>query len=156
MLGVDDPLLAVVGPGVGPGGPQCEPVILGEREQPAAVLALAVQRVGEVGAGAGDDLDLRGDQLTRDVLVQQRVARASGVEQLFEAWFQLQRGGVQQRELLLQADGAVHRLREGLHRPVEVQAVHATPPSAEESGLGWRAGRHGRLVLGSGLLGTGS
>ncbi len=96
VLGVDDPLLAVVRPRVGPGGAQRHAVLLGEREQPAAVLALAGERVVEVRAGAGDDLDLAGDQLAGDVLVQQRVARAGGVAELFEAGHHLQRRGVQQ------------------------------------------------------------
>ena len=71
VLGVDDRLLAVVGPGMGPGGAERGAVGGGEREQAPAPLALARERVVQVGAGAGDDLDLRGDQLAGDALVQQ-------------------------------------------------------------------------------------
>ncbi len=71
VLGVDDRLLAVVGPGMSAGGAERRALRPGEREQAPAALALALERVVQVGAGAGDDLDLRGDQLAGDVLVQQ-------------------------------------------------------------------------------------
>ena len=76
VLGVDDRLLAVVGPRVGAGRAERDargaPASANSRR---AALALARERVVQVGADARDDLDLRGDQLAGDRLAQDRVAR---------------------------------------------------------------------------------
>ena len=53
------------------------PCARGEREQPVATLLLARDRVGEVGALAGADLDLGGDQLPGDRVGEHVVALAS-------------------------------------------------------------------------------
>ena len=66
VLGVDDLLLAVVGPGMRAGRAERRPARLGEREQPPAALALLGEGLLPVGPGTRDDLDLRGDQLARD------------------------------------------------------------------------------------------
>ncbi len=86
VLGVDDRLLAVVGPRVRAG--------CAERDA-AGASASANRRLRrsrwrasaslQVAADAGDDLDLRGDQLAGDALVQQRIASARDVAQLLEA-----------------------------------------------------------------------
>ncbi len=107
VLGVDDRLLAVVGPRMGSRRSQRGALFAGQGEQPSAALALAAQRVGKVLAAAGDDLDLRGDQLTRDRLRQQRIALAGTGAQLLEARYQIQRGRLEDRELLLDADREV-------------------------------------------------
>ena len=52
VLGVDDRLLAVVGPGVRAGRAERDALRGGEREQAPAPLALARERVVQVGAGA--------------------------------------------------------------------------------------------------------
>ena len=59
VLRVDYRLLAVVGPGMGSGRAERYPVGFGQREQALAALALAGERIVEIGANAGDDLDLR-------------------------------------------------------------------------------------------------
>ena len=84
VLGVDDRLLAVVGPRVRACRAQRDSLRGGEREQAPAALALARERIVKVCAGAGDDLDLRGDQLSGDALVQQPLALRGGA-QLLEA-----------------------------------------------------------------------
>ena len=66
VLGVDDVLLAVVRQRVRAGGGERDAVGVGEREQPPARLALELQRVLDVLAAAGADLDLGGDQLAGD------------------------------------------------------------------------------------------
>jgi hypothetical protein len=85
--------------------------------------ALARQRVVQVGAGAGDNLNLRGDQLTRDVLVQDLLALRGGA-QLLKARLQVERARVEDRELLLDAHRHFGRRGEGLLHPVEVETGH--------------------------------
>ena len=59
VLGVDDPLLAVVSPRMRARGTEREALAGGKREQPRAPLALARERVVQVAADPRDDLDLR-------------------------------------------------------------------------------------------------
>ncbi len=118
VLGVDDRLLAVVGPRVRAGRAQRDALLAGEREQAPAVLALARERIVQVGSGAGDDLDLRGDQLAGYVLVQQRIALRGNAAQLLEPRHEFERARIEDRELLLDADRAVARLGERLRRSV--------------------------------------
>jgi hypothetical protein len=106
VLGVDDPLLAVVRPRVRAGRAEGGALALGQGEEPPPVLALAGERVLDVLAAARGDLDLRGDQLARDRGGQQRVG-LGGLAQLVEAPYHVQRLGVEDRELLLEPDGQV-------------------------------------------------
>ncbi len=62
---VDDPLVEVVGPGVGAGRAERQPHAGDQLEQPRPALALARHRLGEALGAAGADLDLGGDQLAR-------------------------------------------------------------------------------------------
>ena len=125
VLGVDDRLLAVVGPWVGAGGAQSGALARGEREQAAAALALTGEGVSEVLAATGDDLYLRGDQLARDA-----PRPSSGSRLRAKSRNSSKRGtrssvtGSSRRELLLDAHGEVGRLRERVNCLVEVQAGH--------------------------------
>src|SRR6185312_15049013 len=71
VVGVDDVLAAVVGERMRSGGAELDVVGGGQREQPAAQLALGGTSGGQVLPAAGPDLDLRGDQLTGDGVGQQ-------------------------------------------------------------------------------------
>ena len=62
------------------------------RTAPAALALAARARRARSAPAPGDDLDLRGDQLAGDLLVQQRIVAARGVAQLLEARRQLERG----------------------------------------------------------------
>src|ERR1700735_1979238 len=101
VLGVDDRLLTVVGPRMGTGGGQGRALTRGERKQAAAALALAGEGVREVLTATGDDLYLRGDQLSRDALGQERILAARTVAQLLEAGHEVERDRVAQSDLLL-------------------------------------------------------
>ncbi len=74
---------------MGASGAERHALRVGEREQAPTAVALALERVVDVASNAGDDLDLRGDQLAGDVLVQDRVALREG-PQLLEAWRQVE------------------------------------------------------------------
>jgi hypothetical protein len=120
VLGVDVELLAVVRPRVRAGGPERHASAAGEREQPLAHVALARERVREVLAASGADLDLAADQLAGDRLGQHAVLGRGGVAQLLEARDQVERVGVQERELLLEPDREIGGGREGLRGAVRV------------------------------------
>ncbi len=109
VLGVDDRLLAVVGPGMGAGCSQRRAVCAGQSKQAPAPVALTGQRIVQVGADARDDLDLRADQLTGDALVQDLIA-LRGRAQLLEARHQIEALRVEDRELLLHPHGEVRGL----------------------------------------------
>ena len=83
VLGVDDPLLAVVRPRMRAGGAERDAVVGREREQPPAPVALQGHRGGEVGAAARADLDLGGDQLAGD-RVREHGVGLGGVAELLE------------------------------------------------------------------------
>jgi hypothetical protein len=104
---------------MGAGGAERDAVLAGQREQAAARVGLADAGVVDVRAGAGADLDLRRDQLPRDRVRQHGIGRAR-VAQHLEARGELERRGVDERELLLDADGEVGRPLEGLARGDEV------------------------------------
>ena len=112
MLGVDDVLLAVVGPGVGGRGAERDPELGRDREQPAPAIALQDGRAGQVLAPPGPDLDLGGDQLAGDRIGEHRIGDG-GVSQLLEPLDERERAGVEQRELLLEPDREVGRCLEG-------------------------------------------
>ena len=113
---VDHRLLAVVRPRVRAGRAELRAARAGQREQRTPALALAMHRIDEVRAGARDDLDLGGDQLTGDVLVQERVGQRRRVAELLEARRKVERLAVEDRELLLETDGQVSDASEGLDR----------------------------------------
>jgi hypothetical protein len=75
-----------------------------------------------VAAASRADLHLRGDQLARHRVDQHLVARGGGA-QLLEARDEGQAGGIEQRELLLDADAEVGRGLERLAGAVEVDQV---------------------------------
>ena len=92
-----------------------------EGEQAAAGVVLAATGVLEVLAAAGADLDLAVDQLAGDGLGQHVVGHRR-VVQLHEAVGELEAVGVDQRELLLDADGEVGGGLEDLPDSLHVQA----------------------------------
>jgi hypothetical protein len=105
------------------GGSQSNPLCRGEGEKTPPSLALAHERILQICADARDDLDLGGDQLPRDAVVK-HVVRLCRVAQLLEARAQIERVGIEDRKLLLYADGEVARLRERLGYRVEINACH--------------------------------
>jgi hypothetical protein len=102
------------------GRAQRDPARRHEREQPHSHVALARDRVVEVLAPAGADLDLGRDQLACDRLRQHAVLRDRGVAQFLEPRHELERPAVEDGELLLDADGEVGRRREDLLGAVQV------------------------------------
>ena len=145
VLGVDVALLAVVGPRVGAGRAQRHPARLGEGEEPVARVALAAQRVVDVLAAARADLDLAGDELAGDRLGEHRVVGGGEVAQLLEARHEVQRRGVEDGELLLEADGGVGRGGEELLRcgQVDAHGLRSGRSRARRGGprRGWTCGR---------------
>jgi hypothetical protein len=120
VLGVDVGLLAVVRPRMRRRRAERDAARAGQREESVARVALAGDRVVQVIPPAGDDLDLAGDQLPGDLRVEDRVLLRGGVAQLLEARHEVQRRRVEDRELLLQADGEVRRLLEGRPRASDI------------------------------------
>lgn len=116
---VDDPLVQVVGPRVGTGGAEGQAHAADELEQARPALALPGHRLGEALRAAGADLDLGRDQLAGRRLGQQVVLLTGGVD-LLEAVLQLQRGRVEDRELLLESDREIGGGLESLADEVEV------------------------------------
>jgi hypothetical protein len=121
VLGVDVVLGSVVGPGVGSGRPKREPAALGEREESGAHLALAAQRVAEVLAAPGADLDLARDQLAGDRGGEHGVLAARSVPELLEALDEVQGRGVEEHELLLEPHGQIRGPVEAGHGAAEVE-----------------------------------
>jgi len=80
----------------------------------APCFALTRDRVVQILAATGDDLDLRRDQLTGDRFEQRRIARRCRSAQLLEARDQLERLGIEDRELLLDSNRQVRGPREDL------------------------------------------
>ena len=108
---------------MGPGRAERQALLGGEREQAAAALVLAVERVGEVLPAAGADLDLGGDQLAGDRVGQHVVLRCRGLAARSNAFDQSSGARVEQRELLLEADREVGRGLEDLLRGAGVEAL---------------------------------
>ena len=110
VLGVDVVLLAVVGPRVGAGRAERDPARLGEREQPAAGVALAAQRVVRRPRRGPSGSRSRSEISSPAIAVgEHRVVGAGEVAQLLEARHEVERRGVEDGELLLEADGDVGR-----------------------------------------------
>jgi hypothetical protein len=120
MRSVDDPLVEVVGPGMGAGRAQSQPHAGDELEEAGAALALQRHRFGKILGPAGADLDLRGDQLSGGRLGQDLVLEAGRVDVLV-AMLQLQGGRIEDRKLLLEADREVGGGLESLANGVEVE-----------------------------------
>jgi hypothetical protein len=87
-----------------PVAPRLTPIQLGELD---AALAQARGGLFEIDAAAGANLDLGGDQLADEVLLERRAH--GGRLQLLEPVRQRQRLGVEDRELLLDRQGEVLR-----------------------------------------------
>ncbi len=121
VLGVDVALLAVVGPRMGADRRDRGVVAAQVRDQPFARGALQRDRVCEVVAAPADDLELGRDQLTGDLRSQRRILGIGGVGERLEARHELERGRVEQRELLLQPDRAIDRLREDGLGGIEIE-----------------------------------
>ena len=120
---VDDPLVEIVGPRVGPQRRQRDSHALREREEAGAALLLVADRLREALAAPGADLDLGVDQLSRRRLGEQVILEAALVD-LLEAVLELEGVGVRQRELLLEPDREVLRGLEHLARPRHVEGRH--------------------------------
>src|SRR5687768_12547856 len=93
---------------------------VGEGEQALSVLGLHVRRVREVLPPAGADLDLRVDQLTRR-RDREQIVLAAGLDHRREFVRELERIGVEDRELLLEPDGEILGGFEDLPRASEVE-----------------------------------
>ena len=122
MLGLDDVLVQIVGPGMGAHRSQGQSHLVGDPEQPLAPRALPSRGVGEGLAPPRTDLDLGVDQFALDRVGELRIAQA-GLLHLLEPMLEIEDGGVQDRELLLDPDREVGR---GLEQPanlVEVKPV---------------------------------
>ena len=111
---VDDPLLLPVRPRVRPGRAEQEPHRLDERLQLRAPLGDRRRDVRERLLLAGADLDLGGDELADEVLLERRPARRR--LDVLEAVREVERLGIEERELLLDGDGEVGRGLELLAR----------------------------------------
>ena len=96
------------------GAAERDPERVGEVEELCAPLAHGHGSLGKVLAPAGTDLDLGGDQLPDQVLLERRPFRC--VLQLLEAVRELERLGVEDGELLLDGDREVLRRFELLAR----------------------------------------
>ena len=113
VLGVDVRLLAVVGPRMRAGRAERDAVRRGEREQPARARSRWRASASARSSPRPERISISdGDQLAGDRVRERRVARLRGVAQLLEARHQVQRLGIEDRELLLEADGPVGRGRE--------------------------------------------
>ena len=97
--------------GMRSGRAELEPLLPGERLQLRAALRHPRRGLGEVGAPARAHLGLGGDQLADEMLVELGARRRS--LQLLEAVDELERLGVEERELLLDGDREVGAALEG-------------------------------------------
>ena len=105
MRRVDDALVLPAAPRVRAGRTERELLLARERMDLRAALLHLRGRFLKAGAAAGADLDFGGDQLTDDVLGE--LGAVGGRLQRLEAVRQLERLGVEQRELLFDRDRQV-------------------------------------------------
>jgi hypothetical protein len=105
---------------MGPGRREPRAAAGGEPEQPCAGLALGGYGIGEGRSAAGADLDLGFDQLTGDGLGEHGVGLCRARE-LPVALSELERGRIEDLELLLESDGEVFGGLEDLARAGHVQ-----------------------------------
>ena len=122
VRGVDDLLVAVVGPRVRAGRTEQDPEPVGETEERRATLLLEVDRLGHGLGPARADLDLGGDQLPGDRIPERRFVLGCSAE-FFVAIDQIEGIGVEDRELLLEADGEVGRVLESLSGNSEIERI---------------------------------
>src|SRR6266498_4012936 len=108
MRRVDDALLLPGAPGMRPGGGERDADRLGELEELRPPLSQPGRGLVEVLAAARADLDLRGDQLANEVLLERRPG--GGRLELLEPVRQRQRRRIEDRELLLDREREVARL----------------------------------------------
>ena len=111
---VDDALLLPVRPGVRPGGAEEEAHRLDERLQLRAALGHHAGDVGEALLAPRPDLDLGGDELADEMLLECRAARRS--LDVLEPVREVERLRIEDRELLLDRDREVGRGLELLAR----------------------------------------
>ena len=122
MLRVDDVLVEIVGPRVGPHRRQSQAHLLGDAEQPRPPRPLPLRRIREGLAATGADLDLGVDQLALDRRGELGVAQAGGPH-LLEAVLEVEDRRFDNRELLLDPYREVGRRLEDLAHGPEVQRV---------------------------------
>ncbi len=108
---VDDPLLLPRAPGVRARPAEHDAELVGEREELVAPLAHARRGFSEVVAAARADLDLGGDQLADEVVLE--LGSPDGGLQLLEPVRQRQGLRIEDRELLFHGDREVLGLLEG-------------------------------------------
>jgi hypothetical protein len=104
-------------------GAEREAFAFDEREEPPSPVALPRDRLRQILSATGDDLYLRGDQLARDSLGEERVADSRGVAQPLERADHVEAAAVEDRELLLEPDGEIDAAREALLDLVEVEVL---------------------------------
>ena len=114
---VDDPLIAPARPGVRPRGPEREAEWLDERGELGAALGEGRRDVRERRLLPGLDLDLGRDQLADEIRLERGASHGS--LHVLEAIDEVERLGVEQRELLLDGDREVLCRLEALERLVE-------------------------------------
>jgi hypothetical protein len=102
---VDDPLVLPAAPRMRSSTGQTDVEAIGELGELVTALRHALRRLAEVATATGLDLDLGRDQLADQVLVQ-LTARGS-LFQLLEPVRELERLGIEERELLLDCDGEI-------------------------------------------------
>ena len=124
MVGVDDVLLAVVGPWVRAGSPQQHVMGRGDVEHAPAYLALRVHGRGVGLTASGTDLDLRGDQLAGDRIREDQVGPRA-VTQFLKPAHHAQVRRIENRELLLEPDREVRSLLEVGIPAVEIDVAQA-------------------------------
>ena len=107
---VDDPLLLPRAPGVGARRAESDVHPVAELEQLQAPFGHACRRFGKALAAAGLHLDLRGDQLSGQVVAE--LAAPSGGIDLLEAIDHAERGRIEHGELLLDGKREVLALLE--------------------------------------------
>lgn len=125
VVGVDDLLVHVARPRVRSRGAEREAVLGGEREELGAAGALAGAELGEALGAPGADLDLGVDQLPAHGL-RELGYRLGRVAEPLEAVREIEGGGIEERELLLERAGEVDRLLEPLARQIHVEALVAS------------------------------
>jgi hypothetical protein len=108
---VDDPLVLPAAPRVRSSRAECEPEAAGQLRELGAARAHQLCGRGEAHAGARAHLDLGGDQLADQVLVDRRPG--CGRLHFLEPVDERERVGVEERELLLDRDGQVDAAVEG-------------------------------------------
>jgi hypothetical protein len=119
VLGVDDPLLLPRAPRVRAGRAEPYSLLRSQPKEAQTPVALLRDRVGEGHALARPDFDLGRDELAGDRLGERRVRLCGGLE-LLEPVGQIEGVGIEDLELLLDADREVLGIVEDLACAVHV------------------------------------